>query len=79
MEEPNQKQQELIYKFSVFEQQMRQIQEQMQAVEQGVIELKYGEPKIYSEGECIIVQANNIEEFKKNNDLLRYILLGVIE
>ena len=47
--------------------------------EQGVIELKYGEPKIYSEGECIIVQANNIEEFKKNNDLLGYILLGVIE
>ena len=39
MEEPNQKQQEIIYKFSIFEQQMRQIQEQLQAVEQGIIEL----------------------------------------
>ena len=46
--------------------------------EQGVIELRYGESKIYSEGECVIVQGNNIEEFKKNNDLLGYILLGVI-
>ena len=46
--------------------------------EQGVILLKYGEPKIYSEGECVIVQGNNIEEFKKNNDLLGYMLLGVI-
>ena len=35
----NEKQQEMIYKFSIFEQQMRQIQEQLQAVEQGILEL----------------------------------------
>ena len=29
----------MIYKFSIFEQQMRQIQEQLQAVEQGILEL----------------------------------------
>jgi len=45
----------------------------------GVIELKYGEPRIYSEGDCVIVQGNNREEFINMNDLLSYILLGVIE
>lgn len=31
--------QELLFKLSIFEQQMRQLQEQLQAVEQGIIEL----------------------------------------
>src|SRR3989344_3078168 len=35
----------------------------------GVIELKYGEPRIYSEGDCVIVQGNNREEFINMNDL----------
>jgi prefoldin alpha subunit len=38
--EMDEKQQELIYKLSVFEQQMQQIQQQLQMVEQGTIELK---------------------------------------
>ena len=45
----------------------------------GVIELKYGEPRIYSDGDCVIVRGNNREEFINMNDLLSYILLGVIE
>ena len=44
----------------------------------GVILMKYGDPIIYSEGECVILQGNNTEEFKRINDLLSYILLGVI-
>lgn len=34
-----QKQQELIYKLSIFEQQIRQIQEQIQAVEKAIVEI----------------------------------------
>lgn len=47
--------------------------------EVGVIELRYGEPKIYSDGECVIIQGNNREEFINVNDLLSYVLLGVVE
>jgi len=39
MEELNSKQQEIIYKFSVFEQQMQQIQEQLELIEQGMHDL----------------------------------------
>ena len=45
----------------------------------GVIELRYGEPKLYSEGECVIMQGMSREDFINYNDLLSYILLGVIE
>ena len=45
----------------------------------GVIELRYGEPKIYSEGDCVIVQGKNREDFINMNDLLSYMLLGVIK
>ena len=45
----------------------------------GVIELRYGEPKLYSKGECVIIQGNSREDFIKYNDLLSYMLLGVIE
>lgn len=45
----------------------------------GVIELRYGEPKIYSEGDCVIIQGQNREDFINMNDLLSYILLGVIQ
>ncbi len=45
----------------------------------GVIELRYGEPKLYSEGECVIIQGNTREDFINMNDLLSYIILGVIE
>jgi len=38
MEKENSKQQELMFKFSVFEQQIRQLQEQLQAVEQALVE-----------------------------------------
>jgi len=34
----NQEQQELMFKFSMFEQQIRQLQEQLQAIEQAIIE-----------------------------------------
>ena len=44
-----------------------------------VIELRYGEPKIYSDGECVIIQGNTREDFINMNDLLSYVLLGVIE
>jgi hypothetical protein len=44
----------------------------------GVILLKYGEPKIYKDRDCIIIQGNNADDFKKLDDLLSYILLGVI-
>jgi prefoldin alpha subunit len=37
--EMNEKQQEIIYKLSIFEQQMQQIQQQLQMIEQGIIEL----------------------------------------
>lgn len=45
----------------------------------GIILMKYGDGKIYSQGDCVIVQGSNLEEFKKLNDLLSYKLLGVIE
>ena len=44
----------------------------------GVILMRYGDPKIYSEGNCVILQGNSTEEFKRINDLLSYILVGVI-
>ena len=34
------KQQELFYKISIFEQQMRQLQQQLEAVEQGIVDLE---------------------------------------
>lgn len=37
--EINEKQQEIIYKFSLFEQQMQQIQQQMQMIQNGISEL----------------------------------------
>lgn len=40
MEKNNEKnQQELLFKFSMFEQQIKQLQQQLQAVEQGIIEM----------------------------------------
>jgi hypothetical protein len=45
----------------------------------GVIELKYGDPGLYSDGECVIIQGNTREDFIKYNDLLSYILLEVIQ
>ena len=47
--------------------------------EVGIIELRYGEPKLYLEGGCIVIQGENREDFIKYNDLLSYILLEVIE
>jgi len=47
--------------------------------EEMVIELRYGDPKIYSDGECVVIQGNNREDFINMNDLLSYIILGVIE
>tara|TARA_Y100000034_G_scaffold56652_1_gene69304 strand:+ start:222 stop:866 length:645 start_codon:yes stop_codon:yes gene_type:complete len=44
-----------------------------------VIEMRYGEPRVYVEGECVVVQGNDREEFIKMNDLLSYIILEVIE
>tara|TARA_Y100000034_G_C6858481_1_gene390427 strand:+ start:391 stop:1035 length:645 start_codon:yes stop_codon:yes gene_type:complete len=45
----------------------------------GVILLKKGEPKIYKDKDCIIIQGNDNNQFRKLTDLLSYILLGVIE
>lgn len=39
MEQPNQNQQELMFKLSMFEQQIQQLQQQTQAVEQAIIEM----------------------------------------
>ncbi len=47
--------------------------------EVGVIELRYGEPRIYSEGECVVLQGSNREDFINNADLLSYMILEVIE
>ena len=38
-ENNEQNQQEILFKFSMYEQQIKQLQQQMQAVEQGIIEL----------------------------------------
>lgn len=45
----------------------------------GVIVLKTGEPKIYKDKDCIIIQGNDNDQFRKLTDLLSYILLEVIE
>jgi len=47
--------------------------------EVGVIELRYGEPEIYFEGECVVLQGISKDDFINNADLLSYIILGVIE
>lgn len=39
MEQQNQEQQELMYKLSMFEQQMQQIQQQLKAIDQGIAEI----------------------------------------
>ena len=39
MEMPDEKQQEIMYKMQVFEQQMQQVQQQLQMIEQGKVEL----------------------------------------
>jgi len=68
------KQQELMFKFQMFEQQIRQIQEQMQAVEQGMADMtnlivgleelkgKTGKEILASVGKGIFVKANLISE-----------------
>jgi len=65
MEEQNEKQQEMIYKFSVFEQQMRQIQEQLQLIEQGMNDL--------------VSLKEGIESIKgkKNNEIFAHVGKGI--
>ena len=72
--EDKEKQQELMFKFQMFEQQIRQIQEQMQAVEQGIIDMtnlivgleelkgKKGKEILASIGKGIFVKANLLSE-----------------
>ena len=45
----------------------------------GVILLQYGEPKIYSSGECVIIQGRDVTDFRMLNERLAYGLLEVIE
>lgn len=44
----------------------------------GVILVDYGDMKIYSDGCCVILQGNDLEELRMVNEKLSYILLGVI-
>jgi len=44
----------------------------------GVIKMDYGDMKIYSDNYCIIMQGNNLEELRKVNEKLGYMLLGVV-
>jgi len=44
----------------------------------GVILLKHGDIKIYTDDYCVIIQGNNLEELRKANEKLGYILLKVI-
>jgi len=47
--------------------------------ETGVILLQYGEPEIYSLGECVIIQGQDVTDFRMLNERLAYGLLEVIE
>lgn len=44
----------------------------------GVILVDYGDMKIFSNGYCVILLGNNLEELRMVNEKLGYILLGVI-
>jgi len=44
----------------------------------GVIAVDYGDLNIYSEGHCVILNGNNLEELRMVNEKLGYMLLGVI-
>ena|SRR3989344_341229 len=47
--------------------------------ETGVIMLQYGNPRIYSEGECVVIQGKDVTDFRMLNERLAYGLLEVIE
>ena len=44
----------------------------------GVILVDYGDMNIYSDGYCVILKGNDLEELRMVNEKLSYILLGVI-
>jgi hypothetical protein len=46
--------------------------------EVGIILIKYGDMKIYSDDYCVILQGNNLEELRMVNEKLSYMLLKVI-
>ena len=41
--------------------------------------LQYGNPRIYSEGECVVIQGKDVTDFRMLNERLAYGLLEVIE
>ena len=44
----------------------------------GVILVDYGDTRIYSDGYCVVLNGNNLEELRMVNEKLSYMLLGVI-